>query len=82
MGAERAAGAAVLAATCSGCHRDSPAAADGIPGLNGQTAAEIADKLRAYRQGTLQGTLMNRLARGYTDAEIERLAAALGEAAQ
>ena len=69
---------AVLAAPCAGCHRAAPAQPGGIPSLTGQSAEEIGTTLRAYRSGELQGTLMNRLARGYSDLEIERLAKALG----
>ncbi len=68
----------VLAASCGGCHRDGPARAEGIPGLDGLSADEIAAKLQAYRSGELPGTLMNRLAAGYTDDEIALLAATLG----
>jgi sulfide dehydrogenase cytochrome subunit len=72
--------ASLLAAVCAGCHRSDATDAAGIPGLQGLTAAEIADKLIAYRSGELQGTLMNRLARGYTEDEIRLLADALGRA--
>jgi sulfide dehydrogenase cytochrome subunit len=70
--------AAVLAATCSGCHRAAPAQDDGIPSLTGLTADEIGARLLAYKRGEKQGTLMNRLARGYSDAQIAMLADALG----
>jgi sulfide dehydrogenase cytochrome subunit len=73
---------AVLAASCAGCHRDTPVEPGGIPSLRGMTADEIAEKLGAYRSGELQGTLMNRLARGYSEREIRILAAALGMPAQ
>jgi sulfide dehydrogenase cytochrome subunit len=69
---------AVLAMSCSGCHGAAPTGADGIPSLTGLSADEIADKLEAYRSGEAQGTLMNRLARGYTKDEIRQLAEALG----
>ncbi len=68
----------LLAATCAGCHRDESSGPRGIPSLRGLSASEIAGKLSAYRSGELQGTLMNRLARGYSEAEIRLLADALG----
>jgi len=71
-----------LASVCAGCHRATADDSDGIPVLHGLTADAIADKLIAYRSGELQGTLMNRLARGYTEAEIRMLARALGAAAE
>ena len=73
---------AVLAMSCSGCHGAAAAGARGIPSLAGLSADEIADKLEAYRSGEAQGTLMNRLARGYTKDEIRQLAEALGSTAE
>ena len=68
----------LLAASCAGCHRDEPAEAGGIPSLAGLSTGEIADKLLGYRSGELQGSLMNRIARGYTETQIRQLAVALG----
>jgi len=66
----------LLAASCSGCHRGT---GDGsLPRLGGLTAAELAEALRAFRAGEREATLMNRLAAGYSDAEIDRLARTLG----
>jgi sulfide dehydrogenase cytochrome subunit len=79
-GRDTALEAAVLAAPCSGCHRAAPADDDGIPSLTGLTADEIGARLLAYKRGEKQGTLMNRLARGYSDAQIAMLADALGTA--
>lgn len=66
-----------LAAPCAGCH-----AADDvqtiIPSLHGQSALSLEGKLRGYRSGERLGTVMNRIMRGYTEAEIVRLALALG----
>ena len=69
---------ALLAATCSGCHRPGLSSADGIPGFEGRSSAEIVQKLSAYKGGKLRGTLMNRIARGYTQADIVLLGNALG----
>ncbi|MEM1188028.1 MAG: sulfide dehydrogenase, cytochrome subunit [Pseudomonadota bacterium] len=73
---------ALLAVTCAGCHREEASGPDGIPSLSGQSVSEIARKLTAYRSGELQGTLMNRLARGYSEDEIKLLAEALGTPAR
>lgn len=69
---------ALLAATCSGCHHAGPASEGAIPGLEGLSGDEIAQKLNAYRSGELRGTLMNRIARGYSQADILLLGEALG----
>ncbi len=67
-----------LAAPCRGCHSASADAAGGIPILDGQPPAQLAALLLAYKNETRQATLMNRIAKGYSDAELERLAAYLG----
>jgi len=67
----------LLAASCSGCH-GSAAGQGGLPRLDGLTAAELAEALRAFRAGRREATLMNRLAAGYSDDEIDRLARVIG----
>ena len=67
-----------LAAPCGGCHSAAADAAGGMPTLSGQTPAQLAGLLLAYKRDTRRGTLMNRIAKGYSDAELERLAAYLG----
>ncbi|TCH97732.1 cytochrome C [Roseococcus sp. SYP-B2431] len=62
------------ASSCLGCH--SPARADGaIPSLRGRDPAEVAALLRAYRDGTAPATVMDRLARGFSEAESRAIAA-------
>jgi sulfide dehydrogenase cytochrome subunit len=73
--------AQALAVVCAGCHGTGAQGPGAIPSLDDLTAAEIVQKLSAYSSGELQGTLMNRLARGYTAEEIRLLADALGRPA-
>lgn len=70
--------AAVLAASCHGCHAPGADATAGFPDLTQLSPKEIASTLRAYRSDEVGGTLMNRIAKGYTDAEIDELADQLG----
>lgn len=60
------------ATTCSGCH---VAAEGGIPRLDGLTAAEIVAAMAGFRAGTRPATLMDRIARGFSEAEVEAIAA-------
>ena len=60
------------AAGCLGCHHP---AANAIPSLNGQPRDEIAAKFRAFRDGRQTGTVMPQLAKGYSDAQIDAIAA-------
>lgn len=66
-----------LAATCANCHgpagRALPQAE--VPGLAGLPAAYLVEQLKAFRDGTRPATVMHQLAKGYTPAQIETLAA-------
>lgn len=64
---------ALLAAACVSCH--SPKASDNaIPSLVDLSADDIRMMLLGYKGDSIQGTIMNRIAKGYTDAEIDALA--------
>ena len=65
----------VLASGCSGCHTASNTLTTAIPRIRGQSQADIADALRAYRAGQWPATVMDRIAKGLTDEEITQLAA-------
>jgi len=66
--------AATLAAACTGCHvKDGAAIAD----LGGRSADEIQASLTAYHAGTGGTSVMHRLARGYSEADIRLIAAHL-----
>ena len=68
---------ASLASTCAACHgtegRVPPGSA--IPGLAARSATLLAQQMRDYRSGARSGTIMPQLARGYSDEQIDRLAA-------
>jgi sulfide dehydrogenase cytochrome subunit len=65
-----------LAASCSSCHARSsePSVSVGIPALTGLSSAQLLSKLMAYRQDEIAGTLMNRIAKGYSPAELAAIA--------
>jgi len=60
-------------ASCSGCH--STAATSSIPPLHGRDAGEIARAMAGFRDGSLPATVMNRIAKGFTDEESRAIAA-------
>lgn len=66
-----------LAATCANCHGTDGRAVPGsnVPGLAGQPAAYLAEQMRAFRSGSRSATVMHQLAKGYSDAQIDQLAA-------
>ena len=61
------------AASCSGCH--STAAASSIPPLYGRDASDIVKAMTGFRDGSLPATVMNRIAKGFTDEESRAIAA-------
>lgn len=65
-----------LAATCSGCHGTDgrSAGSDGMPSLAGQPRNLLIEQMNAFRAGTRKTTVMQQIARGYTDAQIAQLA--------
>ena len=67
----------LIAATCYTCHSDPGNDAGKIPGLQGLTASRLRELLTGYKTGELQGTIMGRISKGLSDAEIERISALL-----
>jgi sulfide dehydrogenase cytochrome subunit len=66
-----ASGPAPLAAEgCVGCHGPDGKGVPGMAALAGRDRAELAALLTAFRANERPGTIMGRIARGYTDAEI------------
>lgn len=69
--------ARVWAASCAACHGTNGAGGasrGAIPVIAGQDKAVLLQKLLAYKKGELQATVMHQHAKGYSDAELERLA--------
>ena len=66
-----------LAATCAACHgTDGRATSEAaLPGLAGVPAPYLVEQMKAFKSGARTGTLMPQLAKGYSDAQIEQLAA-------
>lgn len=64
----------LLSISCAGCHGTSGHSPGAIPSIYGRSAASIAESLRAFRDGKQSATVMNRIAKGYTDAEIDTVA--------
>jgi len=66
-----------LAATCAQCHGTDGRAieASALPGLAGLPAAYVVEQMKAFKNGTRTATVMHQLAKGYSDAQIDQLAA-------
>jgi sulfide dehydrogenase cytochrome subunit len=66
-----------VAATCAACHGTDGRSRGDVPSLAGRDKGELVAAMRAFRDGQRPSTIMQQLARGYTDAEIEAAAAYL-----
>jgi sulfide dehydrogenase cytochrome subunit len=63
-----------LAAACTSCHGLRGHSRGAIPSIGGLDKATLLAALRAFSADQGDPTVMNRIARGYTDAELEALA--------
>ncbi len=66
-----------LAATCASCHGTAGRAIDGaaVPGLAGLPAAYMVEQMKAFKSGARTATVMHQIAKGYSDTQIDQLAA-------
>jgi sulfide dehydrogenase cytochrome subunit len=72
--AEPIAAAELLASNCFNCHGPYGASLGAIPALKGMNAELIARNLNQFKSGEKPSTIMHRIAKGYTDAEIVAIA--------
>jgi cytochrome c553 len=63
------------AAACSGCHPASTRVTSPVPRLAGRDAAAIVKAMQDFRSGARTGAVMDRIAKGFTDEEIQAIAA-------
>lgn len=63
------------AASCSGCHAANAKVETPVPPLKGRSQADIADAMIDYKSGKRSGTIMDRIAKGFSDEEIRAIAA-------
>ena len=63
------------AAGCSGCHPASSRVTSPVPRLIGLDRAAIVRTMQEFRSGQRAGTIMDRIAKGFTDDEIQAIAA-------
>ena len=65
-----------LAATCANCHGTDgrSVAGSAVPTLAGMQKDYLVTQLKAFKAGTRPSTIMQQLAKGYSDAQIEQIA--------
>ena len=66
-----------LAATCANCHGTNGKAVEGssVTSIAGLDKNYIAVQMKAFKAGTRPATVMHQISKGYSDAQIETLAA-------
>ena len=73
--AQAAAEAPPGAAACTGCHPASTRVTSPVPRLAGLDAAAIVRAMQEFRGGQRIATVMDRIAKGFTEAEVQAIAA-------
>ena len=70
---------AALANPCAGCHGTDGQSKGAMPTIAGKSADFIAKSLKDFRDGKKPSTVMQRISKGYTDAQIDALAEFYGQ---
>jgi cytochrome c553 len=63
------------ASSCSGCHATSRSVDTPVPRLIGRDAAELATAMQAFKSGQRPATVMDRIAKGFSEEEIRAICA-------
>ena len=74
--------AGLIAEMCGTCHGPDGRSPGSIPSLAPLSAEAVRVFLLAYRAGSIDATVMDRIARALTDVEIEALALHFGNMAE
>jgi cytochrome c553 len=70
---------AALGNPCAGCHGTDGQSKGAMPTIAGKSADFIAKSLKEFRDGKKPSTVMQRIAKGYSDAQIDALAKMYGQ---
>lgn len=72
--AEELSRAAMLSASCEGCHGTYGRSPGAIPPIAGKSAEYLRETLESFRSGDTDSTVMGRHVNGYTEEEIRLIA--------
>jgi sulfide dehydrogenase cytochrome subunit len=74
------ASASMLANTCAGCHgTNGNSVGPASPSIAQMEKVAFVETMKAFQSGDMYGTIMGRIAKGYTDEEIEAMAGYFAE---
>jgi sulfide dehydrogenase cytochrome subunit len=66
--------ATMMANTCAGCHgTEGQSAGPASPNLAGISSSYFKDSMEGFKEGTRPATIMNRIAKGYSEDQIESM---------
>lgn len=74
LGAQAQDAAPLIAQSCAGCHGQAGIGEGAVPSIAGTDRAAFIEMWQAFRADEHPATIMNRIARGYTDDEVAALA--------
>jgi cytochrome subunit of sulfide dehydrogenase len=63
------------ARSCSGCHAPARTADAAVPPLTGRNPADIVAAMQAFKSGQRPSTVMDRIAKGFSEDEVKAIAA-------
>jgi sulfide dehydrogenase cytochrome subunit len=67
--------AEALSGPCNGCHgTDGISQGDAIPSIAGMNAEYMTEAMVQFKEGRRNATIMNRIAKGYKDYELRKIA--------
>jgi cytochrome c553 len=64
----------LIALACAGCHGQAGAGSGSVPRIAGYPREQFLAQWAAFRSKQRPATIMDRVAKGYTDAEVAELA--------
>ena len=67
------------ASACSGCHAPLIRPGAALPPVSALPPQAVAEAMRAFKSGARDSTVMGRIAKGFSDGEIEAIANYLGK---
>ncbi|MCP8940964.1 c-type cytochrome [Alsobacter sp. SYSU M60028] len=68
----------VLTESCTACHGPKGRSPGAIPSIDGLGTEKVKTSLLGFKSGQAPATIMNRIAKGFTDSEIDAIATYLG----
>jgi cytochrome c553 len=66
------------ATSCSGCHPAGRGVDASVPRLVGRDPADIVTAMQGFKSGQRPSTVMDRIAKGFSDDEVKAIAAWYG----